>query len=101
MNSWILTVQIAVAVTLVLLSVLVVVWGRNYRRIRSRQTLGMLVFASILLVENGFALYVYSLDPVLSVWFSEQVPDGPWLAMSLFHVLEALAVGFLTYVTLE
>ncbi|PSP38595.1 hypothetical protein BRC71_05420 [Halobacteriales archaeon QH_7_65_31] len=101
MNSWILAVQITIAVTLVLLSVLVVVWGRNYRRVRSRQTLGMLVFAGILLVENGFALYVYSLDPVLSVWFGEQVPNEPWLAMSLFHVLEALAVGFLTYVTLE
>ncbi|WP_225870832.1 hypothetical protein [Halosegnis rubeus] len=56
--------------------------------------------AAILLVENGFAFYVYSLDPVLSVWFSEQVPDGPWVAMAVFHVLEAVAVALLTYVTL-
>ncbi|MDZ7745536.1 MAG: hypothetical protein U5K28_03070 [Halobacteriales archaeon] len=101
MNSWILAAQAATGVTLVLLSVLAVVWGRNYRRIRSRQTLGMLLFSIILLVENGFAFYVYTLDPVLSVWFSEVVPNEPWIAMSLFHILEAVAVAFLTYVTLE
>ena len=101
MNTWILAAQAATAVTLLLLSVLVVVWGKNYRQIRSRQTLGMVVFAVILLIENGFAFYVYSLDPVLSVWFSEQVPNEPWIAMAVFHVLEAAAVAFLTYVTLD
>jgi hypothetical protein len=61
----------------------------------------MLVFALLLFVENGFALYVYLLDPVLSVWFSTSVPDPAWQAMIVFHVLEALAIGFLAWVTLD
>lgn len=84
-----------------LLAALTVIWGRNYRQLRSRQTLGMLVFALLLLVENGFALYVYLLDPVLSVWFSTSVPDPAWQAMIVFHVLETVAIAFLTLVTLD
>jgi hypothetical protein len=98
---WIDLAQLATALNLVLLAVLGVVWGRNYRRLRSRQTLGMLVFAALLFVENAFALYVYQLDPVLAAWFSNEVADPAWRAMAAFHVLEALAVGFLTWVTLD
>ncbi len=101
MSIWIDLARLATGVNLALLAVLVVVWGRNYRQLRSRQTLGMLVFALLLFVENGFALYVYSLDPVLSLWFSTKVPDPAWQAMSLFHALETVAIGFLTWVTLD
>jgi hypothetical protein len=61
----------------------------------------MLVFAGLLLFENLFALYYYLVDPTLSAWFSTQVPDVAWRAMLLFHVLETLALGFLTWVTLD
>ena len=101
MSIWIDVARVATGVNLVLLGVLAAVWGRNYLQLRSRQTLGMLVFAAILLVENGFALYVYLLDPVLSVWFSQSVPDPAWQAMVVFHALEAAAIGFLTWVTLD
>ena len=99
MSIWIDAARLATGVNLLLLAALLVIWGRNYRQIRSRQTLGMLVFASLLFVENGFALYVYQLDPVLSAWFSNQVPDPAWQAMVVFHVLETLAIAFLTWVT--
>lgn len=101
MSIWIDVAMAATAVNLVLLAVIGVVWGRNYRRLRSRQTLGMLVFAVLLFVENGFALYVYTLAPVLSLWFSTKVPNPAWQAMVLFHVLEMIAIGFLTWVTLD
>jgi len=101
MNVWIDLARLATGVNLVLLVVLGVVWGRNYRQLRSRQTLGMLVFVVLLFVENAFALYVYSLAPVLSVWFSTKVPDHPWQAMVVFHVLETFALAFLTWVTLD
>jgi len=101
MSIWIDMARLATGVNLLLLAVLIVIWGRNYRQLRSRQTLGMLVFAALLLVENAFALYVFSLDPVLSLWFSNQVPDPAWRAMSVFHVLETVAIAFLTWVTLD
>lgn len=101
MSIWIDMARLATGVNLVLLAVLVTIWGRNYRQLRSRQTLGMAVFAVLLFVENGFALYVYLVDPILSVWFSTNVPDPAWQAMVVFHVLETLAIGFLTWVTLD
>jgi len=101
MSIWIDVAMAATGVNLVLLAVLGFIWGRNYRQLRSRQTLGMLIFAALLFVENAFALYVYTLDPVLSVWFSTQVPNPAWQAMVLFHVLETVAIGFLTWVTLD
>jgi hypothetical protein len=101
MSIWIDLARLATGVNLVLLAVLGFVWGRNYLQLRSKHTLGMLVFATLLFVENAFALYVYLLDPLLSLWFSTKVPDPAWQAMSLFHVLELVALSFLTWVTLD
>jgi len=93
--------RVAVGLTLLLLAALGAVWARNYWHIRSRQTLGMLVFAALLFVENGFALYFYTFDRVLSVWFNTSVPPVAWRALLLFHVLELLAIAFLTWVTMD
>lgn len=102
MTLWVSLAQVATATSAVLLLALASVWVRNYRQLRSKHTLGMLVFALLLFVENAFALYVYLLDPTLSTWFgSTAVPDVAWYAMLGFHVLEALAVGFLTWVTFD
>jgi hypothetical protein len=101
MSIWIDLARLATSVNVVLLAVLGAVWGRNYLQLRSKLTLGLLVFAALLIVENGFALYVYSLDPLLSLWFSTRVPDPAWQAMVVFHVLELFAIGFLTWVTME
>lgn len=101
MNALATAAQIAVGLNLLFLGSLIWVWGRNYLELRSKHTLGMLVFATLLFMENGFALYYYLIDPDLSVWFSTQVPDVAWYAMLTFHVLEAAALAFLTWVTLD
>jgi hypothetical protein len=101
MSGLITAAQVAVAVNVLLLAVLSYVWGKNYYQLRSKHTLGMLVFAGLLLFENLFALYYYLVDPTLSAWFSTAVPDVAWRAMLLFHVLETLALGFLAWVTLD
>jgi hypothetical protein len=93
--------RVAVGLNVVLLAVLGSVWGRNYWRLRSKHTLGMLVFAALLFLENAFALYFYLIDPDLSFWFSTQVPDIAWRAMLLFHLLELLAIGAITWTTLD
>ncbi|WP_435157135.1 hypothetical protein [Haladaptatus sp. DFWS20] len=99
MSIWIDTARIATGLNMVLLALLGSVWIRNYVQLRSKHTLGMLVFATLLFFENGFALYYYLIDPTLSAWFSTKVPDIAWKAMLLLHVLETLAIGFLAWVT--
>ena len=93
--------RIAVALNVALLAVLGGVWARNYWTLRSKHTLGMLVFAALLFVENAFAFYFYLFDNLLSDWFATAVPEPAWQAMLLFHVLETLAIAFLTWVTLD
>jgi hypothetical protein len=93
--------RIAVGLNLALLAVLGFVWARNYYRLRSKQTLGMLVFAALLFVENAFTFYVYLFDDVLSGWFATAVPDVAWQAMLLFHAFEMVALAILTWVTLD
>ncbi|MFB6220043.1 MAG: hypothetical protein ABEH90_01275 [Halolamina sp.] len=101
MTTLVTVAQVAVGVNALLLLALSYVWGQNYYQLRSKHTLGMLVFAGLLLFENLFALYYYLVDPTLSAWFSTQVPAVAWRAMLLFHVLETLALAFLTWVTLD
>jgi hypothetical protein len=101
MSVWLDLARVSTVLNLLLLAALASVWARNYRQVRSKHTLGMLVFAALLFAENGFALYFYQVDPLLSVWFSTKVPDPAWQAMLLFHVLETLAIGFLAWVTLD
>ena len=93
--------KLAVGCNLVLLAALGWVWARNYVDLRSKHTLGMLVFAALLFVENAFALYTYQFDSLLSGWFNTAVPAEAWTAMLLFHVLETVALGFLAWVTLD
>jgi len=101
MSTLVTAAQVAVGINILLLLGLCWVWGRNYYQLRSKHTLGMLVFAALLLAENGFSLYYYLVDPTLSAWFSTSVPDPAWQAMLLFHVLEMLALAFLSWVTFD
>jgi hypothetical protein len=92
-----ITAAIAVAVVnAVLLVVLTVVWGRNYREFRSNLTLGLMAFAVVLLIENLVAVYfffsmasLYSSDPLV----------GEVVAM--LRGLQFVALVLLTYVTMK
>ncbi|QIO23345.1 hypothetical protein [Haloarcula sp. JP-L23] len=99
MVGWIDVARVAVAVNMLLLAGLVYVWGRNYYELRSKHTLGPLLFALFLFGENAFALYFYLLDPLLAEWFSTAVPDPAWQAMVVLHVLEAVGLAVLTWTT--
>jgi len=85
--------RIAAAVNVLLLLVLVAIWGRNYRTIRSKHTLGSTVFALFLLAENVLALFYYLHPPPMS---------GPAVrAMMYLQVLEFFGIAFLVYVTVD
>lgn len=88
----------AVALNAVVLVGLIVVWGRNYRSHRAQHTLGLLVFAVILLGQNLLALYLYSLHPTFHAWVYEAAPIGR-NGMMAFNVLELAALSFLAWIT--
>jgi len=87
----------------VLLAALAGIWGRNYRRFRSKHTLGMLVFAVLLLAENAVALYFYVWDPFMATWYRDptQVPTVAMRALLLLDALETGAVAFLVWITVD
>ena len=88
--------RVAIVANLLLLLGLVYVWGDNYRRLHSKHALGLVLFAGFLLVENGFALYFYFLDPVLRVWVTD-VPGVAQVAMTTLRVLETAGLAALSW----
>lgn len=99
MVAWIDLARIAVSLNILLLVVLIYVWGRNYSQIRSKHTLGLLVFGVLLLGENVSGLYFYWLDPVRSVWFRNNMATPAWQATVLLHLLETVGLAVLAWVT--
>lgn len=99
MSIWVDMARAATGLNVLLLATLGYVWGRNYLAVRTKHTLGLLLFSVFLLAENAFAFYYYLLDPTLSVWFSSSVPVVAWRAMMLLHALETIGLAFLTWVT--
>ncbi len=103
MSLWFDVVRVAAGVNVLLLAVLLIVWGRNYLEFRSKHALGLMVFAIFLLLENLSGLYIFMIDPQLSVWFSNpnNVPDIAWRGMMFLHVLETVGIGFLVWITMD
>ena len=98
MGLWFEITRAAAAVNVALLLGLGAVWARNYRRFRSKHTLGLLVFSILMLTENGLALYYFTMDPMMSTWLP-QTPEPPQMAMMLLRVLMTGALLFLAWVT--
>lgn len=99
-ERWSLIARIVTGLNVLVLLGLGYIWGRNYWQFRSKHTLGLFVFAGLLLARNCWGLYIYQFDPVLAAWFaSEAVPDIAWHAMLLLHVFETIALLFLAWVT--
>jgi len=99
MSVWTDIARLATVVNVCLLIALGYVWGRNYLAVRTKHTLGLLLFSVFLLAENGLTLYYYLLDPDLSSWYSTQMPVIVWQATMTLHVLQALGLAFLTWAT--
>ena len=100
MTLWADISRVAMGVNVLALLVLCAVWAQNYRQFRSKHTLGLLVFALMLLGENALGLYYFLVDPTLTGWFSG-IPDIAATALMALRLLETLAIGFLLWVTLD
>ena len=94
-------VQVFAVLNVLLLAALLYVWGRNWWQLRSKHTLGLVLFSAFLLGENALAAYLFILDPTLNVWIhhDQMVPPPAQIALASFRVLQFLGLVFLTWVT--
>lgn len=88
----------AAGLNVVLLLLLGSVWLRNYRRHGAQHTLGLLVFAAFLLVENLLWLYFYLLHPAFRGWFAGAGPTVQ-VGVTLLCGLELVALVVLAWLT--
>lgn len=99
MGLWLEVTRLAAAFNVVVLAGLGLVWFRNYRQFHSKHTLGLLVFSLLMLAENAIALYLFTVDPMLSPWFESSVPELPQIAMMALRLITSGALVFLAWVT--
>jgi len=90
--------RLVAAANVALLAALGWVWWRGYRRHGARHTLGLLVFAGFLLVENLLWLGLYVLHPAFIRWFSGSGGDVQ-LGVGLLCGLEFVALLALARIT--
>lgn len=98
MSVWLSVALAAAGVNVILLLVLGSIWLRNYRRHGANHTLGLLVFAMFLLVQNLLWLYFYSLHPAFVGWFVNAGSDVQ-IGLTLLCGLETLALVILFRIT--
>lgn len=103
MAPYVTLVRVFIVLNLVLLVGLGYVWGRNYAQLRSKHSLGLLLFATFLFAENALAGYFFVVDPTLTAWITnpEQVPPIAQSAMMLLRVFEFAGLSFLTWTTYD
>lgn len=99
MEVWLGAARLAAGLNVVLLGVLGYVWLRNYRQHGAQHTLGLLVFAALLLVQNCLWLFFYLLHPEFIGWFVAAGPDVQ-AGVTLLCGLELAALAFLAKITL-
>ncbi len=98
MEIWLQAARAAAAVNLVLLLGLGWVWYTNFRAHGARHTLGLLVFAGFLLIQNALWLYYYIFHPEFVGWFVAAALDVQVGVMALCG-LELIALLVLTRIT--
>jgi hypothetical protein len=98
MTVWADVTRAAMAVNVLLLLALCSVWVRNYRQIKSKHTLGLLLFGVLLLGENLLGLYYFAVHDVLTAWFTG-LPSISATAFMVLRLLEMAAIVFLLWVT--
>lgn len=98
MTVWADVTRAAMAVNVALLLALCGVWARNYRQMRSKHTLGLLLFGLLLLGENALGLYYFVMHATLTDWFTG-LPSVSASALLALRLLETAAIAFLVWVT--
>jgi hypothetical protein len=99
MSYWGEVATVATGANVILLLGLGYIWGRNWFRLRSKHTVGLVIFAFFLLAENALELYYYRMDPTLAGWFANDAPSILMRAMMALDVLQTAGLVFLAWIT--
>ena len=92
-----LTVASALAgLNILLLSALLAVWGRNYREFRTPLTLGLVLFAVVLLAENLVAIGFFFSSAMLYA-----AAPASQVTVLVMRGLQFVALAALTYVSMR
>jgi predicted small integral membrane protein len=97
LGPWLQIASVLSVVNVVLLATLTVVWARNYRTFRTPLIAGLVAFSAVLLLENLIALFFFQ-SGMRMLYAGDAFAQQVVLVM---RGLETLAVGFLTYVTMQ
>jgi len=98
MGVWLNAASAATALNIVLLLALVSIWIRNYLEFRSKHTLGLSIFAVLLLAENLLTFNYYVINSQVANYLSQADPIAG-KAMMFVQVLELGAIIFLVWTT--
>ena len=98
MTVWLDAARVLAGVNILLILGLGYVWLSSYRRHGANHTLGLLVFAAFLLVENALWEYFYLIRPDFVGWFVNSTVEIQAGVMMLCG-LETVALAFLVRIT--
>lgn len=97
LGPWLSIATAFSVVNVILLSALTVVWARNYRTFRTPLIAGLVAFSVVMLGENLIALYFFQ-SGMRMLYAGDVLAQQVVLVM---RALETVAIGFLTYVTMQ
>ncbi|MFB6195922.1 MAG: hypothetical protein ABEI80_07100 [Haloplanus sp.] len=98
MSIWLTVARASAVVNLLLLVGLGRFWLGRYRQHGASHTLGLLVVAAFLLVENALWVYFYAFHAGFVGWFVNSTPDLQF-GMALLCGLELVALVALVRIT--
>jgi hypothetical protein len=84
--------MLVTGVNIVLILGLISVYVKNFREVRTTHTSGLLLFASLFLIQNLVLLYY-------AVTMSEIYAKGVGFFLLVFAILQALAFAILNWIT--
>lgn len=96
MGPWLLGATVLSGVNVLLLTVVTVIWTRNYRTFGSKMTAGLAVFGVAMLLENIVAIYFFFSSGML---YADS--QGVQQSVAILRAIQTVALVFLTYVTVE
>lgn len=82
-----------------LLIALIYVYMKNYRQLKSKFTMGLLVFASLLLLQNVVSTGFLVLNIVLGMGYHGFDIDRPQAPLSSINIIQLIALSILLKIT--
>ncbi|MGZ7048561.1 MAG: hypothetical protein ACXVH2_07655 [Methanobacterium sp.] len=84
-----------------LLLALLYVYLKNYRKLKSKFTMGLLVFVSLLLLQNVVSTLFLGLNIILGMGPHGFDIDRPQFPLSSINIIQLIALSILLYITWE